>query len=43
MSKVYELIKDKVEAENEKKVKEKERKNIIAQQVLFSWIFRFFL
>jgi hypothetical protein len=34
-SKVDELIKDRVEAEYEKKVKEKERKNIIAQQVLF--------
>jgi hypothetical protein len=36
---VDELIRDKIEAENEKKLREKEQKDIIAKQVLFSCIF----
>ena len=35
-SKVDDLIKDKIEAQNEEKAKEKEEKDVIAQQVLFS-------
>lgn len=35
-SKVDELIKDKIEAQNEQKSKEKEEKELVAQQV---WLF----
>jgi hypothetical protein len=39
---VDELIKDKIEAENEKKLREKERKDLIAKQVLFVFFFYYF-